>query len=293
MRRAAITLWILVLAGCGGAVKRRTKVDIPPAYERAKTASLQDLVQLINERYAAIESLSVSSLKVDFVSGSVEKGYLEEYRSAKAYSVAKLPDSIFVNILNPLTNSTVITMAADGDNFQIWVPRENKYLIGKTSVKVEEENHIFNVRPHHLLQGILVERIPVDTVGYRYFLEETQDPRFKYYVVGVIELQGSSNTVQLVRKLWIERSTMHLTRQHYYDSGELISAISYTDFIEVNGMLVNSEIEIERKRENYRIRFELAEGTVKVNHPIKEGAFEVPRPPGAELVVVEGKTTDN
>ncbi|MFQ5929457.1 MAG: hypothetical protein ACE5MK_07145 [Acidobacteriota bacterium] len=292
MRRAAIILWILVLIGCGGAVKRRTKVDTPPAYELAKTASLQDLVQLINERYAAIESLSVSSLKVDFVSGSVEKGYLEEYRSAKAYSVAKLPDSIFVNILNPLTNSTVITMAADGDNFQIWVPRENKYLIGKTSVKLEEENPIFNVRPHHLLQGILVERIPVDTVGYRYFLEETQDPRFKYYVVGVIELQGSWDTVQLVRKLWIERSTMYLTRQHYYDSGELISAISYTDSIEVNGMLVNSEIEIERKRENYRIRFELAKGTVKVNHPIKEGAFEVPRPPGAELVVVEEKTTD-
>ena len=173
MKRLGITIGILILVGCGGAVKKRTQVATPPAYALAQVASLDELVGMINERYAVAESLSVSSLKVEFVGGSIETGVIEEYRSAKAYLVAKWPDSIFVNILNPLTSSTVIAMAAAGETFQIWIPGENKYLTGRADAEFEQENPIMNVRPQHLLEGILVERIPVDGSRYRYFLEET------------------------------------------------------------------------------------------------------------------------
>ena len=36
----------------------------------------------------------------------------------------------------------------------------------------------------------------------------------------------------------------------------------------------------------------IEEEGIRVNQSIREGAFEVPVPPGAEVVVVEGKTTD-
>ncbi|MDA2933872.1 outer membrane lipoprotein-sorting protein [Acidobacteria bacterium AH-259-D05] len=292
MKRVIIIVWVLVLVGCG-AVKKRTTMEIPPAYAQAQVASLDELVKLINERYAAAEALSVSRLKVEFTGGSIETGYMEEYRSAKGYLVAKWPDSVYVNILNPLTSSTVVAMATAGDTFQIWLPGENKYLTGKTDVELEEENPIFNVRPHHLLKGILVEPIPVNSLRYRYFLEETEDLRFKYYIVGVIDIEGDSRAASLVRKLWIERSTMRLVRQQYYETGELVSAITYGQPSEIDGVLINSDINIERKRENYRIGFELATEGIKVNPSIQEGAFEVPVPPGAELVVVVGKTTGN
>jgi hypothetical protein len=290
MKRLVITIGILILVGCGGAVKKRTQVAIPSAYASARVASLDELVRMINERYAVAETLSVSSLKVEFVGGSIETGVIEEYRSAKAYLVAKWPDSIYVNILNPLTSSTVIAMAAAGDTFQIWIPGENKYLTGRADAEFEEENPLFNVRPQHLLEGVLVERIPVNSSGYRYFLEETEDSRFKYYVVGVIEIGDASQAVRLVRKLWIERSTLHLVRQQYYDSGEQVSSITYDRPSEIDGVLIPSDIEIERNRENYRIALELAQEGIKVNQSVREGAFEVPLPPGAELIEVEGKT---
>ncbi len=292
MRRLATMISILLLVGCGGAVKRRTTIETPAAYALARVATLEELVGLINERYAAAETLSVSSLKVEFFGGSMETGYLEEYRTAKAYLVAKWPDSIYLNILNPLTSSTVVAMAANGETFQIWIPGENRYLTGRVDAEFEEESPILNVRPQHLLKGILVERIPVNSFRHRYFLEETEDLQFKYYVVGVIQVEGNSQTVQLERKLWIERSTMHLVRQHYYESGELVSAIRYDQPREIDGVLVSSNIEIERERESYRIAFELAREGIKVNQSIREGAFEVPVPPGAEVVVVEGKTTE-
>ena len=290
MKRLVSAIGILILVGCGGAVKKRTQVTSPPAYASAQVASLDELVRMINERYAVAESLSVSSLKVEFVGGSIETGVIEEYRSAKAYLVAKWPDSIYVNILNPLTSSTVVAMAAAGETFQIWIPGENKYLTGRADAEFEEENPIFNVRPQHLLEGVLVERIPVNSLDYRYFLEETEDSRFKYYVVGVIKIGDASQSVRLVRKLWIERSTLNLVRQQYYDSGERVSSITYDRPREIDGILIPSDIEIERGRENYRIALELAQEGIKVNQSVREGAFEVPVPPGAELIEVEGKT---
>jgi hypothetical protein len=266
MRKLVISIGILILVGCGGAVKKRTQVATPPAYASARVASLDELVRMINERYAVAKTLSVSSLKVEFVGGSIETGVIEEYRSAKAYLVAKWPDSIYVNILNPLTSST-----------------------GRADAEFEEESPILNVRPQHLLEGILVERIPVDSSRYRYFLEETEDPRFKYYVVGVIEVAETSQAVRLVRKLWIERSSMHLVRQQYYDSGERVSSITYDHTTEIDGVLIPFDIEIERGRENYRIALELAQEGIKVNPSVREGAFEVPVPPGAELIKVEGE----
>ena len=287
MRKVFIISWMLVLVGCG-AVKKRTTIEIPPAYVVARVASLEELVKLVNERYAAIEALSVSSLKVEFTGGSVKTGYMEEYRGAKGYLVAQWPGSMYFNILNPLTNSTVVAMATAGKTFQVWIPGENKYLTGNTDVELEDENPILNVRPHHLLKGILVERIPVDSLRYRPFLEEAEDARFKYYIVGLIDLEGDARSAQLVRKLWIERSSMHLVRQQYYESGALVSSIVYGEPSEIDGMLINCDIRIERTRENYSIRLKLAPEGVRINPSVREDAFDLPVPPGAEVVMVEG-----
>ena len=290
MKKAFIIVWMLVLVGCG-AVKKRTTVQIPPAYAEAQVAGLEELVELVNERYAVAEALSVSSLKVEFTGGSMETGLVEEYRSAKGYLVAQWPDSMYFNILNPLTSSTVVAMASAGETFQVWIPRENKYLTGRTDVELEEENPILNVRPHHLLKGILVERIAVDRVRYRPFVEETEDTRFKYYVVGVIDLEGDTRSAQLVRKLWIERSAMRLVRQQYYESGALVSSVVYGEPTEIGGVLVNLDIRIERTRESYSIRLELAPEGIRINPSVREDAFDLPAPPGAERIVVEGKNS--
>ncbi len=68
--------------------------------------------------------------------------------------------------------------------------------------------------------------------------------------------------------------------------------IDYNQPVEVGGVLVNTTVEIDRKRESYSISFELAEGSIKLNPPIKEGTFQVIRPPGSILQVVEGAHPD-
>ena len=87
--RRQIPIWIfvsaLMVSGCG---KKTIRVDTPVALREAQVATPEELVRMVNERYAGFESVTVSQFKIDFVSGSVEKGYLEEYPSAKGHLVA-------------------------------------------------------------------------------------------------------------------------------------------------------------------------------------------------------------
>lgn len=279
----------ILLSGCARLVKRKTKLDVPAAYQQAKSLSVSELVELINNRYAGVETLSASDFQVEFTGGSMERGYLEQYPRGKGYLVARSPDSVYVNVLNPLTSSTVAVMASQGETFQIWVPRENKYFTGKTDVELDSKDPFFNVRPQHILNGLLIERIPTDRRTERYFLEEDEDGQFKYYVLAIVEISNSAE-IRLQRKLWIERSTMRLVRQQYYGpGGELTAHIRYNQPVDREGRLINTSLEIQRPHEGYSLHLEMQSDGIRINQALKEGIFEVSRPAGAQLVVVEGK----
>ncbi len=276
----------LLLLGCG---PKKTNLRAPDAILEAQSASLSELVTLINERYAGLESLTVSSFRVQFTGGSIEKGYLKEYPTAKGHLVARPPDAIYVNILNPVTSSAVVTMAASNEEFQIWVPRENKYLMGSTKLKVDNDDPMYSIRPDHLIDAMLIEPIPTSDPHARVFLEEEQTARNKFYVINVVEADASGGGFCLRRKVWIERSRLQLARQSYYDCGALASTVEYGEIVEVDGRLVGREVAIERYQEHYKLSFRLEEGKIRLNRELREAAFEIPQPPGAEIVRVRNE----
>jgi hypothetical protein len=272
-------------AGCG---PKTVTVDVPTGYAEAQTAGRRELLDLINQRYASVDTLTVSRFRVEFRGGSIERGYLKEYPSAKGYLAARRPDSIYLNILNPVTSSTVVAMAATEGEFEIWVPRENKFLTGSTSVRLSEEEPIYSVRPDHLLEAILVEPVPLDDPRYGFFIEQERDPTRKYYVVSVIDLEAAEGLC-LSRKIWIDRADLRLARQRYYECGAPVSDIEYGPSEELGDrLLVSRRVSVERVREAYRFRLEWEPDAVRFDQPLKENAFHIPRPPGAELVVVRG-----
>jgi len=277
-------LGTLLLGGCG-AVKERRSLVIPPAYAEAKTATPEEVLSLIDQRYSGIGTLTVSRFEVEFTGGAVEDGYLEKYRKAKGYLVAANPDSAFVNILNPLTNSSVLVMAAEKGSFQVWIPSRNQYVIGHTDLIAHEDNPIYNVRPAHILQAILIEPLPSGAEA-RFSFEEAQDDTRKYYVLGVFELAEDSPIMRLRRKIWIERSQMVLARQQYYSGPQLLSSIEYGMPVEVAGKLVSTSVKLERPLERYSIAFQFDPASVQLNREIKDGAFKIDQPPGAEVVNV-------
>ena len=285
VRKFQILLLILFLSGCG-AVKERKVITIPPAYRSAQTASLQQLIDLINTRYAGIHSLIVPRLTVEFTGRSMEEGYFEKYRKADGYLVAEEPDSVFLNILNPLTHSSVLVMASRAQHFEIWIPSRNQFVTGRTSLKSSEENPVYNVRPLHILQGILIEAVS-DQPEFRYSLEEEQDEQYKYYVLDVFRTEENSQVLQLLRKIWIERSQLRLARQQTYQGPRLFSTVTYSDPVDVEGKLVSTRVNIDRPVDGYSIAFTFEANRLQLNRPVKEDAFKLQQPPGAEVIQVD------
>jgi hypothetical protein len=276
---------VLLAAGCG-AVRERRVVDIPPAYLEAREASLEELLDLVNRRYAALESLTVTRFEVEFTGGSIDEGYFERYRTAQGYLVARRPDSVFVNILNPLTNSSVLVMASETGAFQIWIPSRNQFVEGTTGRGVAEENPVYNVRPTHIVQGLLIDPI-TPSPDILYYREEAQDEAHRYYVIAVLHASPGSSILELHRKLWIERSSLQLWRQQYFSGGQLISEISYGPAVEVDRRLVPVSVRVDRPTERYSIDFTFRNDSIQVDRQVREDSFQLELPPGAELVVVE------
>ena len=286
---ALALLLLLGFSGCSSVIKNKTKVEIPPAYQQAKTATLDELVTLINQRYAKVQSIVASKFEVQFHGGSAELGFIENYPRAKGYLAAQSPSSIYVNILNPLTSSTLVAMASRNGVFQIWAPRDNKYLTGRTDVRLDEDQPLFNVRPQHFLNALIIEPVPDSGALSAVFLEEDQDPSYKYYVVNVLQRESESARFCLTRKIWIERSAMRIVRQQYYDCGAVVSNIVYSAPAEEGDFLVSTGVDMSRTKEHYRIDLKLDREGLETNRAIKEERFDIPRPPGAELVEVKAK----
>ena len=275
----------LVLAGCG---PKKKDVRAPVGYTAAKSATLEELVDLVNVQYAEIQTVSVSRFRVKFTGGSIEQGYLKEYPQAKGHLVTKRPHWIYVNILNPVTSSSVVAMASDSQEFQIWVPRENKYLTGKTDVRTDSNESLHSVRPEHLLQAILVEPLLSSEAGTIHFLEEERDEQRKYYVIHQVLVDNLAGRGCLQRKLWLERQNFGLARQQYYNCGKLTSDIRYGGVVVSEDGALASTIALERLAEHYQISFEFERESIRLNRSVDDSSFYIPKPPRAELVIVEG-----
>lgn len=288
--RILLLALLAAILSCGPVKDRRT-VKVPEAIREAKTATLPELIQRFNNQWAGIETLTVSKFSLELTGGSLDVGYFEDYRTARGYLLAADTGGIFVNILNPLTNSSVLTMASSGDEFQIWVPSENQYITGSTDVKLEEENPIYNIRPVHILDAILIERINPENPEKLLFLEEAQDAAAKYYVLTLVERpKPNERFAELSRKIWIERSQLQLARQEYYAGAKLRSVIIYGKPARLGNKWFFSEVTLERPQDHYSIRFDIESESVRLDRPVEAGDFDLPVPPGAEIIKVEDQT---
>jgi len=285
---SGLAVLVLISGGCG-AVKETEKVQAPATYLQAQVASESELMELINESYAGIESISISRFEVEFTGGSLEDGYFEKYRKAGGYLVSQRPSSIFVNILNPLTKSSVLTMASAREEFQIWIPSRNQYVYGPTDIEREVDNPVYNARPSHFIQGIMMEPVDIGDAGVNYYIEEEDDGIFRYYVLVVLESDSGGSRLELKRKIWIERSSLQVRRQQYFRDSRVESDITYGPAVRVGNVLVPTTVKINRPLDRYAINFDIDTESVRLNRKLKPDVFVVPRPAGAEIVEVEAE----
>ncbi|MBI3939622.1 MAG: hypothetical protein HY315_02200 [Acidobacteria bacterium] len=280
-------VWLVVaLVMTGACVKKVERLATAPAKKRVLTASREQVIELIRQ-YSAVQTIKYGRLGVEVEGYYPDQEKKESYPRGSGYMVVQQPQWILMNINNPLTRSTVASMAANGTTFQLFIPGDNKYVTGSVDVSPEGDNPFYHIRPQHVAEAIFVRPLKSSSQEIFYVYEDS-DARFSYY--GIAEVNVAASPPRLIRRLWIERSEMQLARQQLYGpDGELVSDASYGEQVRMGGLPVFLQISLLRPLDRYRLRFSFEADAARVNEPLEESAFTVAQPPGAEVVEVKKK----
>jgi outer membrane lipoprotein-sorting protein len=285
---------LLAVTACG--VKTVVKVPVSPKIAAAGTATLEELLAMLNRRGAQLRSLASTSLKVTLTlqDRADQDEVLQQYRSAPAYVLARRPGDILMNVQNPLTKTTVLTIASKGDPFEIWMPRDNRLYTGSNSAgryEFEEGGKAvaFSARPAHIFEAILEPPLPLDAPGVRIAKTERQDAEAKYYVLTVLQ-DASGQEMRILRQLWIERSTMTVVREETFsETGELAGVVQYSEMAEFGGLMLPCVIRMDRPPDGYTLELRLRDW--RVNPEFSDTDFVIAVPAGAERVALKQKGT--
>ncbi len=286
-----LSIWLaLAVSGCG--IKTEVKVPVAPKVAAARTATMQEMLATLHAYDSRITSLASPSLKLSLTTGKAESGKLTQYHNAGGYLLLRRPDSILLNILAPIANTSILTLLSVGDQFEVFSPRENKVYVGRNSAREFDlegntEMSAFSARPIHIFEAILPQSLGLDRPGIRLTRTEEQDAEAKYYVLTVLQDTGGLE-LRSLRRLWIERSQMVVAREETFsDAGELAGVYRYSQFAPYGDVLLPGSIRIERPLDGYSLDLQFR--SWRINPDLPEDAFTLKLPDKVVRIVLKEK----
>jgi len=276
---AGLALAAMLLMVCGCVVRRETRIhpsQIPPP---TREATLAQLVAQLNSQIEGVQTLT-ATVDLEPTAGSVYSGVIKEYHDVKGFILVKRPATIRMVGQAPVVRTTIFDMVSNGEEFRLYIPPKQKFIVGKTTFRRPAKNALENLRPQHILEALLIP--PIDASREKCFQEEAEEGGRRYYVMTILELQGDGELV-LKRKVWFDRSNLELVRaQFYLPQGSYIEDVRYADYQDFQGVRYPTRIEVSRPIEDYRLTITILKATF--NQPIAPEKFELKKPEDAQLV---------
>jgi outer membrane lipoprotein-sorting protein len=283
---AAATL-VAISGGCGGNVSKNTTVrqaERPVAMD----ATREELLEKYNAFAASVHSVN-STVELKTTAGSKYTGLIQEYHEVKSFLLAARPANVRMVGQAPVIGKTIFDMASDGNEFRVWLPTKNKFLVGEVALERTSEKPLENLRPQHLLDALLWQEIRKEETV---LLEEFNDENARYYVL--TQLRGGRST-EIYRKIWFDRADLSIARLQFFGpKGVLLSDVRYSNWqaltdapLPTNGPAqFPRTVYIDRPHDDYKLDIQIAK--VVLNSELEAARFQLPQPAGAELFRVTG-----
>jgi hypothetical protein len=267
--------------GCSGA-KVKTTQQVPVAQRPVvKDATQEELLQRYNDYAHNLQSIN-ATLELKASTGSKYSGVIDEYHEVKAFLLAERPYSVRMIGQVPVVGKTAFDMSSDAQNFEVYIPSKNKFLVGPVALERQSSKPIENLRPQHLLDAILWPEIRKEEIV---LMEEFNDENARYYLLTV--LRGGYQS-EIFRKIWFDRADLHVVRlESFGPKGALLSDARYSNWQPVaagSSTEYPMQIRIERPHDEYRL--DLAITKITVNDTLTAEQFKLDAPPGVEIVHV-------
>ena len=275
------------MTGCGVFLRTRPVED---QYSKAplKQATQQELIDSINAQAESIHSLK-ATVDIDSSAGGMKKGKVTDYKEIRGYVLAKKPDSLHMIGLMPFVRTTAFDMVSEGQNFKLWIPPKNKFVIGKNEVTTPNISQpMENIRPQNIYEALLIRRInPKDEIavlenGYE-TLHDGKGHRVLQEDYELTVIKKAENGWLLERKIVFSRTDLKPHEQFIYsEDGKIATDAKYAEYKDFSGTIFPSRIQIYRPQEEYDITLNMLK--VEINTPLKDEQFVLTQPAGAQVV---------
>jgi hypothetical protein len=284
----ALILIVVVLPTTGCLFHTRPVED---RYSKAplKESTQQGLIDAIDQQAQAIQTLK-ATVDIDTTAGGMKKGTQTQYKEIRGYVLARKPDSLHMTGLMPFVRTTAFDMVSAGQDFRLWIPPKNKFVIGQNEVALPSSDQpMENIRPQNIYESLLIKPIDPQTEiavlenGYE-TLHDAKGHRVLQddYELTVIRKKTGDGWL-LARKIIFSRTDLEPHRQVIYsEDGKVATDAHYAEYKDYGGVTFPSRIEIYRPQEEYDITLNMLK--VEINTPLKDDQFVLEQPEGAQVV---------
>ena len=271
----------LLLATPGCLVRKVAHVHPPGQNVPVRNATLAELVTKIDAWSNTFQTMT-ATVDLAPTAGSVYSEEIKEYRDVKGYVLLQKPSTLRMQGQAPVVRTNVFDMVSNGEEFRLYIPSKNKFIVGKATFHRPAKNPLENLRPQHILQALIVP--PIDAERETVFTVEGQSrsQRRRTYVV-YVEESSRERHQPLHRIITFDRTDLELVRIQFYDAdGTFTEDVRYSAYQDFQGVHYPTHIEVSRPAEDYEVTITVEKATF--NAPIAPEKFDLEKPEGAELV---------
>ncbi|HWY21423.1 MAG TPA: DUF4292 domain-containing protein [Candidatus Acidoferrum sp.] len=283
----ALTLLLAVLPTTGCLFRTR------PVEEKYSKAPLRETSQLalidnINQQAEKLRSLQ-ATVDIDTSAGGAKKGHVTDYKEIRGYVLARKPAMLHMIGLLPIVRTTAFDMVSNGEEFKLWIPPRNRFVVGRNEVQTHNPDQpMESIRPQDIYDAILIRpidpehEIAVLENGYE-ILHDAKGNRVLQEDYELVVIRKDDQSWKLSRKIVFSRTDLQPHRQYIYDElGKLATDARYATYKDYDGVSFPSRIEIYRPQEEYDITLNMLK--LEINKPLRDDQFALEQPPGAEVV---------
>jgi len=246
------------------------------------------LIEGINRQAETTQSLQ-ATVDIDTSAGGVKKGHVTDYKEIRGYVLARKPAMLHMIGLLPIVRTTAFDMVSNGQEFKLWIPPKNRFVVGRNEVETHNINEpMENIRPQDIYEALLIRRIdPAEEIavlenGFE-ILHDPKGLRVLQADYELVVIRKGEQGWKLSRKIVFSRADLQPHRQYIYDEqGNLITDARYANYKDYDGVSFASRIEIYRPQEEYDIKLNMLK--LEINKSLRDDQFALEQPPGAEVV---------
>ncbi len=289
MSRFRLILVLAALLPLTGCLFRTRKIEHTASTAALQQATQAELIEDINRSAEKIQTLN-AMVDIDTDVGGEKKGKVTEYQQIRGYILVRKPGMLRMIGLMPIVRNRAFDMVSDGETFRLSIPLKNRFYMGRNDIiQPSTKQPLENLRPQHIMDALLLR--PIDAKNEVAVLESStetlRDSKTKKlvdqpdYVINVVA--RNTGGWYLSRKVVFSRTDLQPHRQIVYDKlGNVATDARYEDYKDYEGVKFPAQIVVTRPQEEYSIT--LAVLKLKVNEKLSNDQFELPLPPGAQVV---------